>query len=273
MEAFKKGLDSFIEKSGLTVLTSVAILIIGLIIVRLFCGTLKKVLKRSKLDPICHKFVISFVKITLDIIVLIMAFSKLGVPMTSMVAILGAAGLAIGLALQDSLANIAGGFILLFSKPFKVGDYVEVSDVSGTVKHINILQTKLLTIDNKAIYIPNGQVSSTKIINYSAEKTRRLDLQFSIGYNDDVNAVKRLLLEIVENNKLSLLEPAPIIRVSSHGESSVKIATKVWVLTENYWDLNYDLLEDVKFAFTKNGISVPFNKLEVNIKQSEEEQA
>ncbi|WMJ23601.1 mechanosensitive ion channel [Paludicola sp. MB14-C6] len=247
------------------IIWSIVILVVGLILVKFFMSILKKIFKKSKLDPICHKFILSFIKVTLYIIVGISALTELGVPPTSLITVLGAAGLAIGLAVQDSLANLAGGFILLFTKPFKVGDYIQIADITGTVKHINVLQTKLDTIDNKAIFIPNGQVSTAKIINYSAEPTRRLDLVFSIGYQADFQFVKQLLTDIVEKNPLTLKDPPPIIRMTEHGASSIKIAVKVWVLTENYMDLNFDLLEEVKLAFDKNKITIPFTQMDVNI--------
>lgn len=270
MEEFKKKVLDFLEISGPKILLSIIILVVGLIIIKLLMGVVKKILKKSKLDPICHKFVRSLLQITLYILIIIIALSTLGVDMTSLVAMLGVAGLAVGLAVQDSLANLAGGFILLFTKPFKVGDFIEIAGISGTVKHINILQTKLNTIDNKAIFIPNGQVSSAKIINYSAEPLRRLDLTFSIGYSDDVTKAKTLLSEIIDKNEYVIKDPEPVIRMSEHSESSIKIIAKVWVNTEHYWDLNYDLLEQVKQSFDSNNISIPFRQLDINIKSLEE---
>jgi len=265
MENMKDKFLKFVEESGPNILASIVILVLGIVVIKVLLNVLKKAFKRSKLDPICHKFIVSFIKVTLYIILIIITLSNLGVPMTSLVTLLGAAGLAISLAVKDSLANLAGGFILLFSKPFKVGDYIELSGISGTVKHINILQTKLNTIDNKAIFIPNGQVSSDKIINYSAEATRRLDLTFSISYKDDIITAKKLLENIVLNHEFTLKDPAPVIRVCEHASNSINIVVKVWVSTENYWDLNYDLLEGVKLLFDDNNITIPFNQIDVNL--------
>lgn len=266
MEAIKEKVVNFITLKGLDILVSIAIVVVGLIIIKFLMSTLKKILKKSKLDPICHKFVVSFTKITLYVLVFIIACSNLGVPMTSLVTVLGAAGLAIGLAVQDSLSNLAGGFILLFTKPFQVGDFIELSGITGTVSHINILQTKLQTVDNKAIYIPNGQVSTDKIINYSREENRRLDLVFSIGYEDDFVKVEKLINNIIENNPLAIKDPEPVVRVCEFAAHSINIAVKVWVKTEDYWTLNYDLLESIKLAFDKNAITIPFNQLDVHIK-------
>lgn len=265
MEKLKEQALLFFENYGVKILAAIGIMVVGLILVKFMCKGLKTFLKRSRLDPICHKFFLSLTKISLYAIVGIISLSIIGVPMTSLITILGAAGLAIGLAVQDSLSNLAGGFILLFSKPFNVGDFIDVSGVTGTVRHINILQTKLLTVDNKAIIIPNGQVSSAKIINYSAEALRRLDLVFAVSYRDNITQVKQLLNDIVTRHPLSVLEPEPIIRICEHAESSIRVAVKVWVKTDNYWALNYDLLEEVKLVFDKQGITIPFNQVDVNI--------
>ena len=267
IEKIKSFIVSFFQTQGSDILASIIMLVIGLILVKLVIGLMKKGLKKSKLDPICHKFVLSFSKVTLYVIVLISVVSKLGMDSSTLVTILGATGLAIGLAIQDSLSNLAGGFILLFVKPFKVGDFIEISGVSGTVDHINILQTKLETIDNKAVFIPNGQVSSAKIINYSRELTRRLDIVFCIAYENDFEIAKKIILDVVEKKEQALKDPAPLVRVCEYASSSINITTRVWVNTEDYWSLNFDLLEEVKLSFDKNDIKIPYNKLDVSIKQ------
>ncbi|MEG2428844.1 MAG: mechanosensitive ion channel, partial [Oscillospiraceae bacterium] len=221
----------------------------------------------SKIDPICHKFMLSLTKVTLMILVIIITLSQLGVDMSSLVAMLGVAGLAVGLAVQDSLSNLAGGFIVLFSKPFSVGDFVEIDGVCGTVHHINIIQTKLLTIDNKAIYIPNGQVSSAKITNYSSEENRRLDVEFSVSYTTNIAQAKEIISKIIAQNPLALTIPEPTVNVSEHASSSIKILARIWVKNENYWDLDYSMLESVKNEFDKNGIVIPFEQLEVSLKK------
>lgn len=247
-------------------LYAVLIMVIGIVFSKLLLKLLKKAFKKSKLDPLSHKFILSLTRIVLYVLTAIISLSMLGVDMTSIIAVLGVAGLAISLAIQDSLANVAGGIILLMSKPFHVGDYVELDTVSGTVRQINILQTKLITFDNKVIYIPNGQVTSAKIINYSAQDSRRLDLSFSISYSEDFEKVKAVIYDIVSKNTLSLLDPSPIIRVGELQSSTVQIFCRVWVLKDNYWDLNYDLIEQILTAFKKENISIPFNQLDVHIK-------
>ena len=257
----------YLEKIAPQIIGSIVVFVVGIVIIKLLMNILKRAFLKSKLDPICHKFILSILRITLYFILIIVVISILGVPVTSFVALLSVAGLAISLAIQGSLANIAGGFILLLTKPFKVGDLIELEGVSGTVKHINILQTKLLTFDNKAIFIPNGQVAEAKIINFSSQDTRRLDLVFSIGYQDDFKKAESIINEILHEHNLALVNPSPIVRVCELSSSSVDIAVRVWVDTQEYWNLNFDLLEMIKLAFDKNNISIPFNQLDINLNQ------
>lgn len=265
IEIFKQNALKFIETYAPKVLVAVIVFVIGLILIKFLLKGLKAVMKKSKLDPICHKFFLSLIKITLYALLFIIVLSTLSIPMTPIITVLGAAGLAIGLAVQDSLSNLAGGFILLFSKPFNVGDFVDVSGVVGTVKHINILQTKLLTVDNKSIIIPNGQVSTAKLINYSSEANRRLDLTISVSYSEDIALVKQILADIVAAEELALLDPPPTIRLCEHANSSINFTVRVWVKTEDYWELNFNLLEQIKIVFDKRGIHFPFQQIDVNL--------
>lgn len=259
---------SFFEKNGGTIVVALIIFVVGLILIKAIKTLLKKALKKSKhIDPICHRFIVSLTEILLYILLIIMTLSKLNVDMSSMVALLSVVSLSLGLAIQDSLSNVAGGFIVLFSKPFKVGDFVDLGGVSGTVRHINILQTKLLTPDNKAIYIPNGQVSAAKITNFSAEELRRLDLSLDIDYQDNAALAKSVISEVIAKHPLAKKEPAPTVRIGSFENSAVRIVVRVWVKNESYWDLNFDLIEQIKDGFDKNGISIPFNQLDVHIKE------
>ncbi len=246
---------------------AVAIFLIGIILAKIIVKIMGKALNKSKIDITAHSFLKSLVKVTLYTVVIVIALTKLGVPTTSLVTIIGAAGLAVGLALQSSMSNLAGGFIILFSKPFTVGDYVQIGSSEGNVEAITILYTRLLTNDNKAVYIPNGQVSNSSIINYTQEKTRRLDLVFSISYKDDYTKAKKILADIVDRNELALKDPAPLIRVTEQASNSINIAVKIWVKSENYWPLNFDMLELVKTKFDEEGISIPYSQLDVQIKK------
>lgn len=252
-----------------TIITALVLLIAGMILTKVALKIMTKGLKKSRIEPTAHGFLISLVKTILYLFVFIIVLSALNVPMTSIIAAVSAAGLAIGLALQNSLSNIAGGFIILFSKPFKKGDFVQIGADSGTVDEISILYTRLLTGDNKAVHIPNGNITSTSVTNFSEEELRRLDLVFTISYNDDYKKAIELIKGEINSNSMSLDKPeAPLVRMMSHDASAISITARVWVKNSNYSDLKYDLLENVKDSFDKNGISIPFNQLDVHINQN-----
>lgn len=245
-------------------------LAIGSLFTKIVIKALTKGLKKSRIEPTTHGFIISLVKTSLYVFVFIIFLSTLNVPMSSIVATIGAAGLAIGLALQDSLSNIAGGFIILFSKPFKKGDYIQIDDESGKVDEISIFYTKLLTSDNKVIHIPNGNITAKTITNYNEENLRRLVLNFSIDYSNDYKKAIKIIKSTINSHPLALDKPdEPLVRMSEHASSAIIIVAKVWVKSENYWDLNYDLLEQIKDAFDENGISIPYDKLDVNLIQND----
>lgn len=196
-----------------------------------------------------------------------MALTALNVPMSSIITVFGAAGLAISLALQSCLSNLAGGFIILFSKPFSAGDTIELDGSVGNVKTISILYTKIETFDGKIVSIPNGKVSEAKIINYTESPNRRVDLQFDISYDADFRTARKLITDIITSDKLILNDPEPIVRMSAHNESSVSIDVRVWTANDNYNTVRYGLIESVKESFDKNGIEIPFNQLDLNIKR------
>lgn len=251
-----------------TLLFSLIIFTLGLILLKIILKIVEKALEKSKLDKTVHSFLKSMLKYILLTLISVIALSSLGVEMSTIVAVVGAAGVAIGLAIKDSLSNVAGGFIILFSKPFKKGDYIEATGVSGTVEEITIISTKLLTPDNKVIRIPNGVLSGSTITNFTEEQLRRLDLKFTISYQDDFQKAKEILTNIIEKHPLALREPEPFVRLSEQASNCIIITTRVWVSSENYWDLNYDMLEQVKTEFDKNGITIPFNQLDVHINNS-----
>ena len=238
----------------------------GLLISKFTVHLFKKVLGKSKVDSAAVSFLGSVLKAFLYTIVLIIALSILNVPMTSLIAVLSAAGLAVGLALQGSLSNLAGGFIILISKPFKAGDFIETNSCSGYVESISILYTKILTLDNKTVYIPNGSVTGATITNYSEKAERRVDLEFGISYSDDFERARKTIIKTAEKNPLILNSPKPpFARMTSHGESAVMIKTEVWVKTENYWQVKYDMNEQVYAAFKEKGIEIPFRQVDVHM--------
>lgn len=263
-----KHLLSVLENYLPKLITAVIILVVGLLLIKLVLRLLKKALQKSKIDVTMHKFIHTSCKIVLLILLMIIVLSTVGVEMTSIVALFSVLGLAVSLAVKDSLANAAGGIILLFSKPFELGDYVMVDGVEGNVAHINVLHTKINTVDNKAIYIPNGLISDGQIINYTREEKRRLDLDIPISYSDDFKLAEQLILKILEEHPLALnQEKEPIVRIGAFADSSVNIVVRVWVKNDDYWTLKYDLLEGIKEQFDQNGISIPFNQIDVHLSQ------
>ncbi|GAB2317774.1 hypothetical protein IRB23SM22_00310 [Alkalibacterium sp. s-m-22] len=194
----------------------------------------------------------------MKILLIIVVIGILGIPTASFVAVLGAGSLAIGLAFQGALSNLAGGVLLLTMRPFKVGDYIEGSGYSGTVKAIQILYTELITPDNKMIYIPNGTLSNAGIVNYSVHDTRRVDFTFGVGYETDTQHVLNVLEGILNNHELVMSDPEPFIRLSAHGDSAVEYVARVWVKSEDYWTVYFDVLQEVKKSFDQEGISISY---------------
>lgn len=260
---YEKILD-FFEHRGGDIIATILTFIIGYILARVLLSISQKAIVKSRLDPVCYRFLLSLLKVTLYSIVVILGCSRF-VDTSSLIALLSVVGVAVSLAVKDSLSNVAGGFIVLFSKPFKEGDFVDIDGMSGSVQNISILQTKLLTFDNKAVFIPNGQVSTAKIVNYSAEEKRLLAVPVSVSYDTDLKKAKALLTDLVKNDPLVMQEPDPLVVVTEHADSAIKLSIRVWVHTKDYWTLNFRLLEQIKERFDENGIVIPFNQLDVNI--------
>lgn len=240
------------------ILFALLTLFVGLFVIKGIQKVLQKSMKLKNVDITLSSFLASIISMGLKIVLLISVISMVGVQMTSFVALLGAAGLAVGLSLQGSLSNFAGGALLMFFRPFKVGDYVEANGFSGTVKEIQIFNTILNTPDNKTIIIPNGSLSNGNIVNYSTEATRRVDFKFGIGYSDDLEKAKKLIKDITDKDTRIFIDPPPKIRLIELGDSSVNIVVRVWAATKDYWDIYFDMMENVKLAFDENNMhSVP----------------
>ena len=250
-------------------LTAIIIALVGIFVVKIILKLVGKAFNKSKADVTVAKFVTSMIKALLTLILLIVILSSLGIPMTSLIAMLSVMGLAVSLAVQDSLSNVAGGLTIMSSQPFKVGDFIELDGISGVVDNISIVQTRLLTLDNKTTFIPNKVVSSGKIINYSTQDTRRVEIDFSIGYGDNFHNAIKYIEEIINAHEKILKTPEPTVRVNSLSAHSVDIAVRVWVESANYLNTKFDLLESVKDCFDENNISIPFNQLDVHIKDKE----
>lgn len=223
---------------------------------------------KKNVDSMLISFTGNVVYVTLLAFVIIAALGKLGVQTTSIIAVLGAAGLAIGLALQGSLSNFASGIMIIVFRPFTVGDFVEAGGVAGIVEGIHFFSTQMRTGDNKAIIVPNSNITSNNITNYSAKEQRRVDLTFGIGYGDDLKMAKQILQQIVEQDERVLKDPEPIIAVSELGDSSVNIIVRPWVKTDDYWNVYWDMTEKVKLRFDAENISIPFPQRDVHLYQA-----
>lgn len=250
---------------ALPLLNAAITLVVGLVLIQVLLRILARVLPHTKLDPTMHPFLLTVSRIGLYVLLALVVLPSLGVEITPLLTALGAVGLAVSLAVKDSLANLMGGALVLLSKPFVAGDFVEIGSLSGTVAEVGLIYTFLNTTDNKRICIPNGQVSTSQVVNYSSEPLRRLDITFSIGYGDDFEKARSAILEVVGRQDTALQDPAPVVRMSQHGASSIDLICRVWVHNEDYWDLKYNLLEQVKAAFDREGISIPFPQMDVHL--------
>lgn len=249
-----------------TLIFAVVILVLGLIISKVVLKLISKGLDRSKLDLTVNNFVKQCCKIVLYVVLVTIVLSALGIPATSIVTVIGTAGVAIGLALKDSLSNVAGGILLMINKPFKIGDYISVSGVSGTVRSITILYTRLDSDSNQAIFIPNGQVSGATVTNFNGNDTRRVDMKFSISYEDDYETARKVILSVLSSNEKILTSPAPVVRMLEHGASAIVIAVRPWCKCADYWEVYFSVTEQIREAFIKSGISIPFDQLDVTVR-------
>ena len=246
---------------------AIVIFIVGKFVAKLISSTTKKILIHKKFDDTVISFIASLVYGLVVIVAFIAAISHLGFNTTSLVAIVGAAGLAIGLALQGSLSNFASGILLISLKPFKAGDFVEIAGTAGVVEEVHVFSTQLRTGDNKTVIIPNGGITNGNITNYSAKPTRRIDLVIGVGYNADLKITKQILNDVVSSHALVLKDQAITIGVSELADSSVNFVVRPWVKTSDYWPVHFDLLETIKIELDKAGIEIPFPQLSVHVNQ------
>ena len=246
---------------------AIATLLIGLLLIKWITKYLNiRIQKSPRLDDTLKAFISPLVGTVLKILLLVSVIKILGIDTSSFIAVIASAGIAIGLAFQGTLANVAGGLLLLILRPFKVGDYIEVNSFSGTVEAIQLLYTHIVTIDNKVIYIPNGSLTNTSIVNYSVKETRRLDLSFAVSYKNDTAHVIDTLRGVIENHDLILKDPEPFIRMTEHGENGIVYTARVWTKADDYWTVRFDLLENVKKKFDQENISIPYNQMDVHLK-------
>ncbi len=266
-DTFLSSLGNFLATGGIKILFSLLLLIVCWKLIGFFMKLIQKNRHFSKIDAGAQGFLITCVSVVLKVVLVLTVAANLGVPMTNVVAIVGSCGLAIGLALQGSLSNFAGGVMLLIFHPFHVGDYIEAGGKEGTVKAVNLLSTTLTTPDNKDIIIPNGTLINSVITNFSTESERRVDLEFSVAYGTDTERVKKVLLLLAEKHEKVLSDPAPFARLSRQDTSALVFTLRVWCRSEDFWTVRFDLMEQTKDAFEKLQISVPFPQMDVHVHQ------
>ncbi|MCG9552354.1 small-conductance mechanosensitive channel MscS [Vibrio sp. Isolate31] len=254
---------------GVNIISALLIFLIGNFVIKAIANSVSKVLQKKKMDQAVVEFIHALVRYLLFVIVLIAALGRLGVQTASVVAVIGAAGLAIGLALQGSLSNFAAGVLIVAFRPFKSGDYVEIGGVAGSVDSIQIFQTVLTTPDNKMVVVPNGSVIGSPITNYSRHATRRIDLMIGVSYGADLQKTKKLLTKICESDERVLKEPSVQVGVHTLADSSVNFVVRPWVSTADYWSVYFDLMQAIKEGLDKEGIEIPFPQMDVHMNKVE----
>ncbi|OEU69198.1 MAG: mechanosensitive ion channel protein [Desulfobacterales bacterium S5133MH16] len=255
---------------GLKVIAAIVVFIVGRWIAKGLTKLAENVMNKRQVDPTIVSFAANMTYIALLVFVVLAALGQLGIQTTSFIAVIGAAGLAIGLALQGSLANFAAGFLMIIFRPFKVGDYIEGAGVAGTVEVIQIFTTQLQTPDNKTVIIPNASLTADNITNWSVKGTRRVDLVMGIGYGDDIDKAKKIMADVLAKDERILKDPAPNIAVVELADSSVNFVVRPWVKLEHYWDVYFDTTENIKKSFDAQGISIPFPQRDVHMYEHKE---
>lgn len=264
IELFINQLVSWAVAYGLKLIIALIVLRIGWTAINKLIGHVDKILEKKALDKMIRTFLETVFNIGLKTLLLMMLLPYVGIETAGIAALVASAGVAIGLALQGSLSNFAGGVIILLLRPFKIGDYIETSGYAGTVEGIKIFYTQLVTPDNKVISIPNGGLANQSLVNYSQKSTRRVDLVFGVGYEEDIIKVKQVLMDIINEEQLILKAPEPFVSVIEHGASSVNFVVRVWCETEDYWTVHFNLLEQVKIRFDQEQIKIPYPQLDVH---------
>ena len=267
LQALLAKLIDWATTAGVRLVIALVILFISFKVINAVARKIEKQGEKGKMDKTIAKTLAYVMKIALKICIAICMVGYVGIDTSGLAALVVSFGACIGLALNGAVSNLAGGVIIILTRPFRVDDFIEAQGVSGTVEDIHITCTRVRTGDNKVVYLPNGALSSGTIINYSEKDTRRVDFTFSIGYGNDFEKAKAIVLDICNAHALVLKDPAPMVRVSEHGASSINLVTRVWVNNGDYWTVNFDILEAVKKAFDEQGIEIPYNQLDVHVKK------
>ncbi len=250
---------------GPKLLVAVVVFVLGVSALLIVSKIIEKAMSKTKLDISLQKFFVKTINITGFVLILICSLSTAGISTTGLIAGFSAAGAAVALALKDSLGNLAGGIVLLATHPFVTGDFIEMGDKSGTVQQIDILQTTLLTPDNKTVVIPNGLLSSDEVINYTKEESRRVDLIIPISYDNDVEKAKKSIVKVANAQEKILKDKDIFVRVSEYSDSCVNLAVRVWCKTDNYWDVYFDMMEKIRESFKEDSIEIPYQRIDVHV--------
>ena len=265
LEKIFQSIVDWFHLNGLTLIKYLVFFVVGLYVSAKISVFLSSLMQRKNIDKAVINLVRKLIFYSLAIVLMFSVLAGLGFNIASLLTIIGAAGLAIGLALKDSLSHFASGILLVIFRPFTIGDYVNIGGDEGVVEEIGLFHTTLKTLDNRIIFIPNSSITNNSIFNFTREEKRRVDIVFGIGYEDDLKKAKDLILRIAENNERVLKEPAPQVVVFELGDNSVNLQARVWVKASDYWDVYFYLMENVKIEFDKNGISIPYPQLDVHL--------
>ena len=268
LERMLEKLYEWVITRGVNVFFGIIFLSIGWKVINKTLKRIRRILESKIADQTITRFLDNVMNVTLKTVLIIIILQYIGVNLTGLTTIVASAGVALSLALKGSLANLAGGVIILVARPFNVGDFIETTEHSGVVEKISIFYTYLVTFDNKQILIPNGILTDSSIVNYSSKEIRRVDLTFSVAYEEDVIRVKNVLINILKKNELVLEEPEFFVGISMHGDSAINFIVKAWCKTEDYWTVYYDLLETVKIKFDEEGISIPYPQMDLHVKKN-----
>ena len=268
LERMLEKLYEWVITRGVNVFFGIIFLSIGWKVINKTLKRIRRILESKNADQTITRFLDNVMNVTLKTVLIIIILQYIGVNLTGLTTIVASAGVALSLALKGSLANLAGGVIILVARPFNVGDFIETTEHSGVVEKISIFYTYLVTCDNTQILIPNGILTDSSIVNYSSKETRRVDLTFSVAYEEDVIRVKNVLINILKKNELVLEEPEFFVGISMHGDSAINFIVKAWCKTEDYWTVYYDLLETVKIKFDEEGISIPYPQMDLHVKKN-----
>lgn len=265
MENLSSRIIEFLTIYGIKVIAAIAVFIIGRWVARAVTNLVKKIMGKRKIDPTLISFTATLAYIGLLVFVIIAALGQLGIQTTSFIMVLGAAGLAIGLALQGSLSNFAAGFLMIIFRPITIGDYIEGAGVAGTVEDIQLFTTTLKTPDNKTVIVPNAGLTSGNIVNWTVKGTRRVDMVMGIGYDDDIDKAKKVMADVVAADERVLKEPAPLIALVELADSSVNFVVRPWVKADDYWTVKFEITEKIKKAFDAEGINIPYPQQDVHL--------